>query len=71
MISHPEYDVHAAKFSADDRWVVFRLVMGPGKEPAYIAPVRDGHAAPENEWIQIADLTGRLYGRPMAILFTG
>jgi TolB protein len=54
FIRHPEYDIHTARFSPDDRYVSFKLVM-PGRDSIHIAPVRDGVAADQQEWIQVTD----------------
>ena len=53
----PTYDIHGAELSPDDKWVAFHLPR-PGSEPVKIAPVRDGKAAAEAEWITVTDTTG-------------
>ena len=42
------------------------LELHRGREPTYIAPVRDGVAAPEREWIRITDgpVDGRSWWAP-------
>lgn len=55
FIGHPDYDIHTVRFSPDDRHVSFKLVMGPGRESIHIAPVHDGIAADQQEWIQVTD----------------
>ena len=57
LISHPTYDIHGAELSPDGKWVAFHLPR-PGSEPVKIAPVRDGKAASEVEWITVTDTTG-------------
>ncbi len=55
FVGHPEYDIHTARLSPDDRHVSFKLVMEPGRESLHIAPVRKGVAADQPEWIQVTD----------------
>ena len=53
LITHPIYGIHGAELSPDGNWVAFHMPR-PGSEPVKIAPVRDGKAAPEAEWITVA-----------------
>jgi Tol biopolymer transport system component len=66
FLQHPQYNVDVARFSPDDRWVCFRLELQQGRLPTYIAPVRDGVAAPEREWIRITEgpVDGRSWWAP-------
>jgi Tol biopolymer transport system component len=66
FLQHPEHNVDDARFSPDDRWVCFKLELGPGHEPTVIAPVRNGVAAPESEWIRVTDgpIDGRSWWSP-------
>ena len=57
LISHPTYDIHGAELSPDGKWVAFHLPR-PVSEPLKIAPVREGKAAAEAEWITVADTAG-------------
>jgi Tol biopolymer transport system component len=57
LISHPSYDIHGAELSPDGQWVAFHLPR-PGSEPLKIAPVREGKAGPEAEWITVTDTAG-------------
>jgi Tol biopolymer transport system component len=57
LISHPTYDIHGAELSPDGNWVAFHLPR-PVSEPLKIAPVRQGKAAAEVEWITVTDTTG-------------
>jgi serine/threonine protein kinase len=57
LISHPAYDIHGAELSPDGNWVAFHLPR-PVSEPLKIAPVRQGKAAAEAEWITVTDTTG-------------
>jgi serine/threonine protein kinase/Tol biopolymer transport system component len=54
LISHPNYDIHGASLSPDQRWVLFHTPL-PRKSIIRIAPVRDGRAAGEAEWITVVD----------------
>ncbi|MBK9170520.1 MAG: serine/threonine-protein kinase [Bryobacterales bacterium] len=54
LISHPKYDIHGASLSPDQRWVLFHTPL-LRKTVIRIAPVRDGRAAGEEEWITVVD----------------
>ena len=66
FLQHPRHNIDLARFSPDDRWVCFKLELQPGREPTFIAPVRNGVAAPESEWIKITDgpIDGRSWWSP-------
>ena len=66
FLQHPKYNVDLARFSPDDRWVCFKLELQAGHEPTFIAPVRNGVAAQESEWIKITDgpVDGRSWWSP-------
>jgi Tol biopolymer transport system component len=66
FLEHPKHNVDDARFSPDDRWVCFKLEQQPGHEPTFIAPVRNGVAAQESEWIQITNgpVDGRSWWSP-------
>jgi len=57
LISHPTYNIHGAELSPDGKWVAFHLPR-PGSETVSIAPVREGKAAAEAEWITVAAVAG-------------
>jgi len=57
LISHPTFDIHGAELSPDGQWVAFH-VPRPASEPIKIAPVREGKAAAEAEWVTVADTAG-------------
>ncbi len=57
LISHPTLDIHGAELSPDGKWVAFHI-PGPVSEPLKIAPVREGKAAGEAEWITVTDAAG-------------
>lgn len=52
LVSHPTYNIHAASVSPDQRWVLFHTPF-PRKAIVRIAPIRDGRAAGEAEWITV------------------
>ena len=66
FLQHPTHNVDIARLSPDDRWVCFKLELQPGREPTFIAPVRNGVAAQESEWIQITEgpVDGRSWWAP-------
>jgi Tol biopolymer transport system component/DNA-binding winged helix-turn-helix (wHTH) protein len=56
FISTPDKSVYHPFFSWDDRWVAFKKVLQePVKSQIVIAPVRDGAAGKEPDWIAITD----------------
>ena len=57
MISHPKLDIHGAEPSPDMKWVAFHL-PGVTNSPVKIAPLREGRAAGESEWITVAEYPG-------------
>jgi eukaryotic-like serine/threonine-protein kinase len=58
LLSHPTYDIHGADLSPDGKWVAFHL-RRPVSELLKIAPVRQGKAAAEANWITVAATAGR------------
>jgi Tol biopolymer transport system component/DNA-binding winged helix-turn-helix (wHTH) protein len=48
-------EVYHAFLSWDDRWVVFKKLLGTTQAQIMIAPVRDGRAAGESEWIPVTE----------------
>ena len=48
-------DLYYAFFSWDDHWVVFQKKLDDPKAKILIAPVRNGVAAKEGEWIAVTD----------------
>ena len=58
MISHPTLDVHGAEPSPDRKWVAFHF-PAVANSPIRIAPLRDGRAAGESEWLTVAEYPGR------------
>ena len=57
LISHSTLDIHGAELSPDGKWVAFHIPR-PVSEPLKIAPVREGKAAGEAEWITVTAAAG-------------
>lgn len=55
FLGTPDKGVYHAYFSWDDRWVVFKKVLDELKTQIMIAPVRDGVAGKEAEWVAVTD----------------
>jgi hypothetical protein len=56
FLRHPKYNVSSARFSPDGRWVSFQIVIEAAtRRQIFVAPVRNGVAAPESEWVPITD----------------
>ena len=55
VVAHPEYNIHTARFSPDGRYISFKLVIGPGQESLFIAPVKDDAAMEQDTWIQVTE----------------
>lgn len=60
LISYPEKSVQSVEISPDARWLSFHIPQGPGRNRIFVAPVRDGKAAPESEWIRIGEDSQRV-----------
>jgi dipeptidyl aminopeptidase/acylaminoacyl peptidase len=54
LISHPQYNIHGAELSPDQQWIAFHTPL-ERSHPIWIAPLRNGKAAAESEWIKVAD----------------
>jgi Tol biopolymer transport system component len=55
FLSLPDKNLYHAFFSWDDRWVVFKKLLEPSRVQLVIAPVRNGVAGKEVEWIAVTD----------------
>jgi len=67
VASHPELPLYTGKYAPDDRWFSFRLGLTSFRDPVFIAPLRNGVAAGQDEWIQAteaSDLVGRNWWSP-------
>jgi Tol biopolymer transport system component len=59
LLHHPKYNVTAARFSPDDRWMSFQIVIDAAtRRQIFITPIRNGVAASESEWVPITDGSG-------------
>lgn len=59
LLRHPKYNVTAARFSPDGRWMSFQIVIDAAtRRQIFIAPIRNDLAAPETEWTPITDGSG-------------
>jgi eukaryotic-like serine/threonine-protein kinase len=55
FLNVPGKNLYHAFFSWDDHWVVFKQLLDYSKAQIFIAPVRDGAAGTEAEWIAVTD----------------
>jgi eukaryotic-like serine/threonine-protein kinase len=53
LISHPQHHIHGAELSPDQQWVAFHTPLDRSV-PLWVAPVRNGNAAGESEWVKVA-----------------
>jgi serine/threonine protein kinase len=60
VIHHPKYDLHMLRYFPGGDWLAFHLPIleEEGHSPIFIAPVRDGVAMGESEWIPVTEGTG-------------
>jgi Tol biopolymer transport system component len=59
VLRHPKYNVSAARFSPDGRWMSFQIVIEAAtKRRIFVTPIRNGVAGPESEWVAITDGSG-------------
>ena len=67
ILESPGNSVHSPAFSPDGQWLSFKVIEEPSRvEPTFIARLRDGVAAPSDEWIRITkdQLDGRSLWSP-------
>ena len=55
FLAHPTQDLWHPFFAWDDRWVTFKKVLHGSFAKIMIAPVRNGVAGAEREWISVTD----------------
>jgi serine/threonine protein kinase/Tol biopolymer transport system component len=56
LLRHPAFNLYGARFSPDDRWIVFQARIASARLQLFIAPFRDGLPGPgEREWIPVSD----------------
>ena len=59
LLHHPKYNVTAARFSPDGRWMSFQIVIDAAtRRQIFITPIRNGVAASESEWVPITNGSG-------------
>ena len=59
LIGDPALSLHGAKYSPDGRWAAVHYAPGGAAPPGiFLAALRDGKAAPSNEWIRIMGRRG-------------
>lgn len=58
LLRHPKYNVTAARFSPDGRWMSFQIVIEATRRQIFITPIHNGIAAPESEWVPITGGSG-------------
>jgi hypothetical protein len=58
ILSHPQHNFAAAKYSPDGRWLAFYFAVTEPQRTLFIAPTWHGKAAPEGEWISVASDRG-------------
>jgi Tol biopolymer transport system component len=59
VVGHQKYSATAARFSPDGRWLTFQTVIEPAtRRQIFVAPIRNGVAAGEGDWIPITDGSG-------------
>jgi Tol biopolymer transport system component len=64
VLAHPKHFILVVRYSPDGGWLAMQYGRGREAPPAlFIAPVRNGKAAPESEWIPIMDRPG-VHQRP-------
>ena len=56
LLDNPGNRIHVPYLSPDGSWLLLKVLQGPEQAAgAFIAPIRDGAAAPRSEWIRITD----------------
>ncbi len=59
LLRDPKYNVTAARFSPDGRWMSFQTVIEAAtRRQIFVTPIRNGVAAGESEWVPITDGSG-------------
>ena len=59
FLRYPKFSIAATRFSPDERWISFQVVIEAAtRRQIFIAPVRNGVAADEAEWIPVTDGSG-------------
>ena len=58
ILADPKRPLGAAVYSPDQRWIALQYAPNVGQTDIFVAPVRDGKAGPQSEWIPIMDRPG-------------
>jgi eukaryotic-like serine/threonine-protein kinase len=58
VLKHSKLPVAAPRYSRDGGWIAFQTVISSLARQIFVAPVRNGAGASENEWIPITDGSG-------------
>lgn len=58
VIHHPKHTIHRALYSPDGKWLAFHIPMEPRRSVVFIAPLHDGVAAAEKDWISVTEGSG-------------
>jgi eukaryotic-like serine/threonine-protein kinase len=52
---HPDWSMHAGRFSPDGRWVCFFAATSPTTRQMFVAPFEPGHEVKQDEWIAVSE----------------
>ncbi len=56
LLENPGNRIHSPKLSPDGDWLLMKTLGSPQQQAgAFIAPLRNGTAAPKSEWIMLAE----------------
>jgi Tol biopolymer transport system component len=58
IASDPQYALAGVMLSPDQRWAAIQYALTANVRPLFVAPVRDGIAAPRQDWIAVMDQPG-------------
>ncbi len=58
ILAHPKHSILAAMYSPDGLWIALHYAPNDGPRGIFVTSVRDGRAAPENEWIPLMNRPG-------------
>jgi hypothetical protein len=70
ILADPKRPLGAAVYSPDQRWIALQYAPNVGQTDIFVAPVRDGKAGPQSEWIPIAGRGSRFLWSPTAMFCT-
>jgi len=60
VIRHEKYNIHMLRQSPDGFWIAFHvpIMAEEGRSPIFVAPLHNGAAGGESEWIRVTDGSG-------------